>query len=47
MVQKLERGKRSLKVGEISAKNDILTFQEKQLSLRGNKTKRRLQITTW
>ena len=40
MVQKLERGKRVLKVGEISAKNDILTIQEKLRAHIGIRTNR-------
>ena len=39
------RTERVLKVGKISAKDDILTVQEKQRSRIGNRTKRSLEMT--
>ena len=44
MVQKLGRTKKVIKVGEISEKCDILTVEEKETSLIGNKTKVILEI---
>ena len=46
MDQKLVIPKKALKVGKYSAKNDISTVQEKQLSLIGNKTKIRIETET-
>ena len=37
--------KNVIKVGEISYKDDILTIEEKQLSLIMNKTERNLEMT--
>ena len=47
MAQKIRRTKRVLKVGEIGAKNDTLYIQEKQQNLRGNNTKRSLEMNSW
>ena len=47
VVEKLRRARIILKVGRISAKNDILTVQEKKQSHIGNKTKRILEMTMW
>ena len=46
MVQKIGITERVLKVGKMSAKNDILTVQYKQRAHIGNKKKRSLEITT-
>ena len=42
---KIGRNKKVLKVGKISAKDDILTFQEKQAAHIGNNPKISLGIT--
>ena len=47
MVQKLEREKRVLKVGEISDKNDILTIQEKLRAHIGIRTNRSIVMDPW
>ena len=46
VVQKLGRTRRVLKVGKMSTKYDILTFQEGKISHRGNKTNTILEMTT-
>ena len=47
MVQKLGRTKIVLKVGEISAKDDILKVQERQISYRANRTKIIPEMNPW
>ena len=45
--KKLGRTKKLLKVGEISAKNYILTVQEKQRACKYNKASTILEMTPW
>ena len=46
-LQKLDRTKIVLKVGKISAKDNILTVQDESTSRIGNKTKRSLETNQW
>ena len=46
-VKKLRGTKKVIKVGKISGKNNILKFEEEQISLIVNKTKISLEITPW
>ena len=43
-VKEMDITEKFLMVGEISAKNDTLTVQDKQISPIGNKTKRSIRI---
>ena len=45
MVKKFGRTKKVIKVGKISEKDEMLTVEEKRISLIGNKTKRILEMT--
>ena len=45
MVQNIGRNQKMIKVGKTSEKYDILTVEEKLISVIGNKTKRSLEMT--
>ena len=47
MVQNFGNIQKVVKVGKISFKYDILTVEEKLISLIGNKTKRSLETNPW
>ena len=47
MVQNIGKIKKTIKVGKISDKFDILRIREKLTAFIGNKTQRRLEMTLW